>query len=201
MTFAYPVFMDLHNVPVLLVGGGPVASRKGEGLAAAGACLVVVAPEITGALVALAAEIRQRSYESSDIAGHQLVITATSDPAVNAQVAADCRTAGIWVNSADDPSNCSFILPAITRAGEVTIAVSTNGSSPGFAGYLRNRCTALLDELNAAEVAADLAARRAGHHAEGVSTETIDWAPIIDEVVADKKQPADPQLNCDSTSG
>ena len=79
--------------------------------------------------------------------------------------------------------------------------MSTNGSSPGFAGYLRNRCTALLDELNAAEVAADLAARRAGHHAEGVSTETIDWAPIIDEVVADKKQPADPQLNCDSTSG
>ena len=67
------------------------------------------------------------------------MITATDDPAVNAAVYDDAETAGVWVNSADDIEHCSFTLPAIHRDGAVTIAVSTEGQSPAFASWLRDR--------------------------------------------------------------
>ena len=139
MGFTYPVMLSLDGVPVLLVGGGNIASRKAEGLVAAGALLTVVAPEIRAELAAVAHRLERRPYQATDIAGHRLVMTATDNPAVNAQVGRDATELGVWVNSADDPANCSFILPAVARRGPVTVAVGTDGSSPALARTLRDR--------------------------------------------------------------
>lgn len=179
MAFLYPVFLDLEGVAVLLVGGGQIASRKAEGLVAAGARLTVVAPMVLPELAATAADVRERGYAAEDLAGHQLVITATDAPAVNAQVAADARAAGVWVNSADDPENCSFILPAIARRGPLIAALSTGGASPALAGRLRDQiATTVLTP--AAEVAAiELARQRAEIHAAGGSTELVDWTDRV----------------------
>ena len=104
--------------------------------------------------------------------------TPTSTP----RVAADATAAGIWVNAADQPADCSFILPAIARNGPLSIAVSTGGASPALARRLRDRAGALLtDEVVA--LAADLAARRAAVRAAGGSTEDVDWSALIDAVV------------------
>jgi precorrin-2 dehydrogenase / sirohydrochlorin ferrochelatase len=179
MAFGYPVVLDLTEVHVLMVGGGQIASRKVAGLLAAGARVTVVAPSVSAELVASVHEVRDRPYRSDDIAGHRLVMTATDDPAVNAQVASDARRAGVWVNSADDPDNCSFILPAVTRRGPVVVAVGTDGASPALARHLRDRIAreVLTPEVEAA--ALELARQRAELHAAGVSTESIDWTDRV----------------------
>ena len=81
----------------------------------------------------------QRKYQRGEVASYRLGITATDDPAVNRQVAVDGDTAGVFVNSADDPDNCSFTLPAVARHGDLQVAISTNGRSPGLARWLRRR--------------------------------------------------------------
>lgn len=184
MQFAYPVFLDLAGVPVLLVGGGKIALRKANGLAGAGAVITVVAPEVTQALVEVAAHVARRPYADGEAGGYQLVITATDDPSVNAHVAADAHAARVWVNSADDPQNCSFILPAIARRGLVTVAVSTGGASPALAGILRQQIadTVLTPQVEAAAV--ELARQRVAIHAAGGSTEQVEWGERVRAALA-----------------
>ncbi|MEZ5247422.1 MAG: bifunctional precorrin-2 dehydrogenase/sirohydrochlorin ferrochelatase [Acidimicrobiales bacterium] len=140
MSTAYPVNLDLSGRPVLVVGGGPVAARKVAGLLRAGAAVTVVAPDAVSD-IADDPDVRwfARPYQRGEVASYRLGITATSDPLVNAQVAADGETAGIFVNSADDPANCTFTLPAVARHGDLQVAISTNGRSPGLARWLRRR--------------------------------------------------------------
>jgi len=176
MAFGYPVMLDLTDVPVLLVGGGNIASRKADGLFQAGARVTVVAPWVQPELATRASEVRLRAYEAIDLDGHQLVMTATDVPEVNTQVAIDARARGMWVNSADDPANCSFILPALTRRGPVVVAVGTDGASPALARHLRDRISTEILTPGTEAVAAEMARQRAEFHAQGISTETVEWS-------------------------
>ena len=137
-TVPYPVNLCLAGQPVLVVGGGPVAARKVEALLQAGARVTVVAPAAADA-IAEQSEVcwQQRGYQPPEAGSYRLVITATSDPDVNAQVARDCEAANVFVNSADDPANCTFTLPSVARRGDLQVAVSTNGRSPTLARWLR----------------------------------------------------------------
>jgi precorrin-2 dehydrogenase/sirohydrochlorin ferrochelatase len=179
-SFGYPVFLDLTDAPVLLVGGGPVAARKAEGLAAAGAAVTVIAPDVVAELDAIAVRIERRAYAPGDLDAYRLVITATNDPAVNAQVSADATAAGIWVNSADDPDNCSFILPAVARRGRVTVAVSTGGASPALASRLRRDIAETLLTPAVEQAALELSRQRDEIHAAGASTEDVDWTERVE---------------------
>ena len=136
MSANYAVNLDLTGRPVLVVGGGPVAARKIAGLLRAGAIVTAVAPEAVSE-IADDPDVRwfPRPYQRGEIASYRLGITATDDPEVNALVAADADTAGVFVNSADDPQNCSFTLPAVARHGDLQVAISTNG----LARWLRRR--------------------------------------------------------------
>jgi precorrin-2 dehydrogenase/sirohydrochlorin ferrochelatase len=188
-SFAYPVYLDLSDVPVLVVGAGPVAARKVEGLAAAGAFVRLVAPDVSPTLKReLVAELRQRRFEAADLDGVRLVVTATGDREVDAAVAAAATEAGLWVNAADQPADCTFILPAVARNGSLTIAVSTGGSSPALARRLRDHAAELLtDEV--VGLASTLAAERAAVRASGASTEDVDWSPAIDAVLPPVEHP------------
>lgn len=179
MAFDYPIMLDLDGVPVLVVGGGRVALRKIEGLLRAGATITVVAPSVVDSIRDLTVQVVLRSYESGDLDHARLVITATDDPAVNAAVAAEATRRGIWVNSADDPANCTFTLPAIARDGAITIAVGTGGASPALASYLRDGIETWLAEIGAAEAAVTLAAQRRELQSAGTSTESIDWSDRV----------------------
>ena len=138
MAFDYPIMLDLTGVPVLVVGGGRIALRKVEGLLKARCRGHRGRPESADRRSARCRfESSSEPYESDDLDRVRLVITATDDPAVNAAVAADATARGIWVNSADDPANCTFTLPAVARDGDVTVAVSTGGASPALASHLR----------------------------------------------------------------
>jgi siroheme synthase-like protein len=178
-TFGYPVFLDLHGVAVLVVGGGRIGARKADALAAAGARVRLVATEVSEYVDASRYDdIRERAFDEADLDGMRLVVTATGDEAVDAFVSASARSKGIWTNAADQPIDCEFILPAIARRGRVTVAVSTDGASPALARELRN----VIDEFLTDEVGAlaeTLAAERATVQARGGSTEDIDWTQRV----------------------
>ena len=185
MSFDYPVYLDLGAVSVLVVGGGKIAARKIDGLLRAGASVTVVAPWFTDEVLALPVRRVARPYDPSDLDDVRLVITATSDPAVNAQVTRDATARNIWSNSADDPLNCTFILPAIARNGVLMAAVSTGGGSPALAGWLRSQISRDVLTDRAVDAVAQLALERAVVKAGGGSTEDIDWRPRIRELLGD----------------
>ena len=176
-----------------MVGGGAVAARKVEGLLGSGARVTVVAPEVIDAIrswkaapppgaTAESLTIETRPYRSPEAADYRLVVTATGRPEVDHAVSADADAAGVWVNSADDVDNCTFLLPAVHRTGSVTVAVSTGGASPALAGWLRSRVAGTLD-FDVAVVAELLEEARSKVLDTGTSTESLDWDRILESQV------------------
>jgi uroporphyrin-III C-methyltransferase / precorrin-2 dehydrogenase / sirohydrochlorin ferrochelatase len=141
MSWLHPIFLDLTDQPVIVIGGGEVAERKIAALLEAGARLTVVSPEATdlvrrwGDAGRLALEARV--YRPGDLRGFRLAYAATSDPAVNRAVRAEARAEGAWLNAIDQPDLCDFITPALVRRGDLTIAISTNGRCPGLSKKIR----------------------------------------------------------------
>lgn len=181
----YPVNLVLDGRRCLVVGGGKVALRKVEGLLACGGRVTVVAPRVEPALRALdGLTIEERPWRPEDLAGMWLVIAATDDPAVNRAVYDAGQRAGVWVNGADDPANCSFTLPSVVRRGDLQLTVSTGGRSPALATWLRRRLEGEIGPEYA--VLLDLlATERDGLKAAGVSTEGLDWRSALDSDMLD----------------
>jgi precorrin-2 dehydrogenase/sirohydrochlorin ferrochelatase len=181
----YPIFVNTTGRRVLVIGGGRVADEKVRGLLAADVAVTVVSPALHPQIAVEKAYGRIehvcRPYVEEDLDGDwDWVMVATDDGAINAEVAAACGRRSIWVNSADDPANCDFILPAIVRKGRITLAASTGGASPALARRLREELDAYLtDEMPAL---ADLLAEA---RQEARRTETrVDndrWQEAIDE--------------------
>ena len=131
--------LDLTGRSVLVVGGGPIALEKIEGLLAAGAAVTVVAPQIVPELVDLDLTLIRRGYRTEDLEGKFLVVAATSTTSVNRGVFRDAETLTLLCNVVDVPELCSFILPAVHRHEPIAIAVSTGGASPALAQHLRDQ--------------------------------------------------------------
>jgi siroheme synthase-like protein len=137
----YPIFLDIEDRPVVIIGGGEVCARKAETMMKYGARVTVVAPELTPEIEAWAREgklvVRRKRYEAADLGEANIVIASTDDTGVNEQIAADCRARRIPVNVVDVTPLCEFIVPAIIEKGSVQIAVSTGGKSPALARTLK----------------------------------------------------------------
>lgn len=143
----YPIFAVIEHLPCLVVGGGPVGERKVLDLLEAGAEVTVVSEDLTPGLATLAEQgkihYRKEAFRPEHVEGMVLVVGATGDPEVNAQVSAAAKARGIWVNVVDAPALCTFIVPARIRRGPLTIAISTGGASPALARRLREELEAL----------------------------------------------------------
>ena len=146
----FPLFLDLRDRRVVIVGGGVVAERKFALLAGSGADIRLVAPTVTAGLaVALAREKMQHlsgEFAPSQLESARLVIAATDDPACNRAIALAAEARGIIVNVVDDLELSSGILPAIIDRSPLVVAVSTEGTAPVLARLVRERIEAALDE-------------------------------------------------------
>ena len=137
-----PLFADLKNRPCVVVGGGSVAERRVRQLLDAGATVTVSAPELNGPLTKLAAarEIRAiatRFTAAAELEPYWVVVAATDNAAVNAEVAAAAAAAKRFCNVVDDPARSSFIMPAIIDRDPVTIAIASAGHSPVMTRWLK----------------------------------------------------------------
>ena len=176
----YPVNLCLDGQRALVVGGGPIAARKVVGLLQAGACVTVVAPAAVGAISENPEVVwHRRAYRPDESRSYRLVVTATSDPEVNAQVARDCEAANVFVNSADDPANCTFTLPSVARRGHLQVTVSTGGRSPALARWLRQRIEREIDSGYTALLEL-LAETRAEAKATFATSEIPGWETALD---------------------
>ena len=136
-----PLFHNLKGRNVLLVGGGEVALRKGRLLADAGAALKVIAPEVDPQLNELAlhsqGSVQLRGYEIEDLQNICLVIAATDDEPLNAQISAQAQALGVPVNVVDAPKLCSVIFPAIVDRSPLIVAITSGGDAPVLARLIR----------------------------------------------------------------
>jgi precorrin-2 dehydrogenase/sirohydrochlorin ferrochelatase len=188
---AYPVSLIVSGRRCLVVGGGRIAARKAAGLLECGAVVHVVAEDVGAELRALAdpwpaaLTWEERPYRATDVeGGYWVVISATASPEVNAAVAADAEEAQVWVNAADDPASCSFFVPSVARRGPISVAVSTGGTSPALAAWLRRRIEAGLGP-EYAELARLLGDARNALQASGRSTEGANWQAALDSDMLD----------------
>jgi siroheme synthase-like protein len=140
MTY-FPIYLELKGRHCLVIGGGAVAERKIAGLREAGAEITVVSPEVSETIRRWCDRgeltLTARKYRDGDLEGFQIVFVATSDRAVNEAVYREGRRRGAWVNAADDPAHCDFILPSVLRRGDLAVAVSSGGTSPALACAIR----------------------------------------------------------------
>lgn len=158
----YPIFVEMTNRPCVVVGGGVVAERKVEALLNAGATVTVISPSLGGLLHSQveAGKIRYvgREYRSGDLIEYEMVFVATDDKKVNSVVAQEARERGVWINAADDPSHCDFILPSVLQRGDLVVAVATGGSSPALSRAIREELESYFtrDYAELTEVAAEV---------------------------------------------
>ena len=183
-----PVNLIVAGRRVVVVGGGRIAARKIEPLLELGADVVVVAPEIAPEVRAWVQAGRcslvERGFRAADLDGAWCALTATDDPAVNAAVFAAGEAARVWVNSADDPANCSFTMMSVVRRADLVVAVGTGGRSPALAAYLRRFLTKELGPEY--EILLDLLSEaREGMRASGRSSESADWQRAFDSGIVD----------------
>lgn len=142
MTF-YPINLKMQDRLCLVVGGGTVAARKIASLLLSEARVRVVSPDACGKIADLAGsgsiEWFKREFRDGDLEGVFMVFAATSQTAVQRQIAAQARVSGVLLNSADSPDQCDFQVPATIRRGDLLIAVSTGGASPALSSLIKHR--------------------------------------------------------------
>jgi siroheme synthase-like protein len=183
-----PVNLLVRGRRVVVGGAGRIAARKIEPLLDLGAEVHVIAPAVGAEVRAWADQGRcslaEREFAPGDLEGAWLAFTATDDPAVNAAVHAEGEAARLWVNSADDPANCSFTMMSVVRRSDLVVAVGTGGRSPALAAHLRRL---LNEELGPEyEVLLDLLSEaREAWRASGRSSESADWQRAFDSGIVD----------------
>ena len=139
----HPVYLALEGRTILLVGGGFVATEKLQSLLPSGPHITVVAPWINDEVRALvdAGSIRweAREFLPTDVVDYFMVIAATNNPQLNAEIYELGNSLKKLSNSVDDPEHCNFIMSAIAKSGPMQVAISSAGCSPALAQRVRNR--------------------------------------------------------------
>ncbi len=146
----FPLFADLRNRTVLVVGGGGVALRKVATLLDTGARIVVGAPALDPGLATLAHDGRIETvaggFVESWLDDAWLVIAATNDATANHAIAAAAEARRIWANVVDDGELSSIHLPARVERGPLQVAISSGGGAPMLARHIRDLLETQFDE-------------------------------------------------------
>ncbi len=146
----YPIYLELADKRVVIVGGGAVAARKAKQIIEAGARTVIVAEHISEDLQAVCkgtnAEIIQSGYSKSYLVEAHLVIAATDNHTLNSRIYRHCQKLEILCNVVDEPKLCDFFIPAVVKKGGLQIAIGTEGNCPAYAGHIRKKLEELFTE-------------------------------------------------------
>lgn len=190
MNTYYPVYIEMRDQPVVVIGGGKIAEGKVDGLLAAKAHVTVISPDLTPHLRELVDQDQvrylARTYQPGDLTGAFMVICATDRADINHRVWQEATTNHQLVNVVDDTPRCNFIAPSILRKGDLTIAISTSGKAPALAVRLKER---LQRELGSEyerflELAGELREPLARHIPDFETRKAL-WYQLVDSEILD----------------
>ena len=146
----YPIFLELKDRKVVIIGAGSIATRKLQSLLGTGARLVIVAERFTDVLTTLCkgtkAELIQDRYSKNYLTDASLAIAATNDLQLNEQIYKDCQKLQVLCNIVDQPDCCDFFVPAVVKRGKLQIALSTEGCCPAYAKTLKSKFQLMFTE-------------------------------------------------------
>ncbi len=148
----FPLFMDLVNKPVLVIGGGEVASRKVEALIKAQAKVIIVSPELSSFLSNLVTQNQcewiEKTYEESqlDLYSFSQVWATTDNNELNHLIHSDAKKRNLLINVVDDLPYCDFITPSMITRGRIQVAISSGGSSPVLIRNMRESFETVLPQ-------------------------------------------------------
>lgn len=127
----FPMFVDLSDKKVIVVGAGTIAKRRIRSLTEFTDHLIVIAPEVNRELLDMEKEgkitILKKKYEREDLYDAQLVIAATNDTKTNNDIYSVCKCMGITVNVCSDKTKCDFYFPGIAKKENVVVGVTASG--------------------------------------------------------------------------
>ncbi len=139
----YPVFLKVHKLNLLIIGGGNVGLEKLTFLlkSSPNANIVMLAKDFLPTVKELAmihnVMLIQKPYHRKYLKKKHMVIAATDDLKINQKIYADARKRYLLANIADTPELCDYYMGGIVTKGNVKVAISTNGKSPTTAKRLR----------------------------------------------------------------
>jgi len=141
MSIYYPMMMNLSQRRCLVIGGGAVAERKVASLLDAGGLVILVSPNVTPRLAAMATteliHHLPRRYRRGDLRGAFLCVVATNDRRLQKQIWKEAKEQGVLANIADSAETCDFLVPSYFRRGDLLVSISTAGKSPALAKRIR----------------------------------------------------------------
>ena len=153
MNTLYPIFLKLHELQVLVVGGGEVGLEKASFMLknSPDAKIRLISMQVKAELFELAeryenVDIVVKAFGMEDLEGVDLLLLATADLKCDAAIKALAKRKGILVNVADQPAYCDFYLGSIVSKGDLKVAISTNGKSPTLAKRMREYLEETLPE-------------------------------------------------------
>jgi len=164
----FPIFLDLHDREVLVVGAGLIASRKILDLVAAGARVRVIATraslEVEELAKSGAVTLERRAFAEADITNPWFIVSATGDPTVEGRVFAVAESKRIFVLAVDDLAHASAASGSVIRRYPFIVSISSSAEVPAMTRLLREVLERVLPEESWISVARDLRAkwRRSG---------------------------------------
>ena len=127
----FPMFVDLTDKKVVVVGAGTIAKRRIRTMVAFTSRLVVIAPEVNPELRELEEAGRltslKKTYEREDLCGASMVIAAANDKKTNQEIYEACKSMGIPVNVYKDKTKCDFYFPGVAAFEHTVVGVSGSG--------------------------------------------------------------------------
>ena len=147
----FPMFTDLSEKKVTVVGAGIIAKRRVRTLIQFTDHVTVIAPEVNRELLDLEKEgrirILRKHFEQADIFGADVVIAATSDAKTNNDVYANCKCLGITVNVCSDRTKCDFFFPGVVQKENVVVGVTASGRDHKLARKVTKKIRELIETL------------------------------------------------------
>ena len=148
----FPILINVQKYPCLVVGGGVIASRKITSLQEFNANITVLAPNISSRIEELNREgkikVIKHSYSREFLHGFKIVFCATNNYQLNQSVYDDCVREGIFINVADNPPLCDFILPANIKRGDLTISISSQGKAPFYTRIMKKKLEHIVSPIH-----------------------------------------------------
>ena len=141
-----PISINVTGKKILLIGGGKVATHKGQILARFVNQVTVISPDFTIEIKELPFTFIEKEYEKSDLNGFFLVYVCTGNHELNRQIKEDSESTGILTSVCDAPMLCDFVSPAVHKQGHVTISVASNAQNVYQSVSIRNQITQLITD-------------------------------------------------------